>query len=998
MDLVDQTLGQFQIIEQVGKGGMALVYKAYQPNLQRNVAIKVLAPKFSDDMDLVKRFLREAQSAAALQHPNVIIIHDVGSEGDIHYIVTEFLEGMTLAQLLKEEGALSPERILHIVQQIANALDYAHSRGFIHRDIKPSNIMVDPSRDDHVTLMDFGLVQVTGGSRITRTGFIMGTPDYMSPEQAKGDPVDLRTDIYSLGVTVYHMLTGQVPFAKSTPHAVLLAHIMEDPPAMSTADADISFEIESVVRKAMNKDPADRYDWSGDLAADLEMAVDSPATFTAPPLRPSMYPQGPSTIAAAGPQYGPAQPTPTPPGGTAPHPQTPPGGVTPYPTTAPAPSAPKKRAKWVLPVIGLSAFAVLSILVIAGILLWPQIRPLLAGGPTPTVALASVATATPQPAIERFDVYPLQVTQGQEVTIEWQTSGASSVNIEPNIRQDAPPSGSMTHKPGMETTYKLVLPNGDTREITVQVAEAPGAPEIAYFRIEPQTVVRGGEVKLSWQVDGEHTRIEINQGFSVLPGLDAQGEMTVRLDQTTLFVLNAYNGELLSSQRFEVQVVDPSPTPTATPEPTATPQPTATRVPPTPTPTTAAQANTPQPRPATPTLAPAAGSGVVYAFEQWGTWKRGDQPYGELEQSTEEVKSGTYAAKLTYDYRQASASDDFVVFANLTSLAGEPNTISAWVYGDQSGHFVNMWIQDAEGQVWSVNLGTITFSGWQQMSGAIDPNRSWPSGKVFGPDNGAIDYPIRFYGIVLDRPGSGPTTGQIYLDDISATETEVVVQPGATATPEQGVPSPGQVGRIIFTIQVDKAYSLYSTDPSWSKAIKIGDTDYSHSTCPEENTVATALDGTTVGIRPIERCQIAGTVGSCPSPDGQWKVNTTNKGSYFSVVLWNVAENKQEEAYFQGKLNIYTGLNWAPDSSHFLFTVEQAVYRADVGQAGYYQILPFKDGEYPLQYSANGSMIMYPKPVNGAIVDIFVANPDGSGERNLTNAPISVKLCPRWKR
>jgi hypothetical protein len=211
------------------------------------------------------------------------------------------------------------------------------------------------------------------------------------------------------------------------------------------------------------------------------------------------------------------------------------------------------------------------------------------------------------------------------------------------------------------------------------------------------------------------------------------------------------------------------------------------------------------------------------------------------------------------------------------------------------------------------------------------------------------------------------------------------------------VPGTGQIGRIIFTIQVDKAYSLYSTDPSWSKAVKIGDTDLAHSTCPEENTVATALDGTTVGIRPIARCQIAGTVGSCPSPNGKWKVNTTNKGDYFSVVLWNVDENKQQEAYFQGKLNIYTGINWAPDSSHFLFTVEHAVYRADVGQAGYREILPFKDREYPLQYSTDGSMIMYPKPVSGAIVDIFVANPDGSGERNLTNAPIAVKLCPRWK-
>jgi len=131
------------------------------------------------------------------------VVHDVGSEGNIHYIVSEYLDGSTLAQLLKEGGALPQERVLKIVRQIAAALDYAHSRGFIHRDVKPSNIMVDPGRDDHVTLMDFGLVWVAGGSQITRTGFIMGTPDYMSPEQAKGEAIDHRTDIYSLGVTLF---------------------------------------------------------------------------------------------------------------------------------------------------------------------------------------------------------------------------------------------------------------------------------------------------------------------------------------------------------------------------------------------------------------------------------------------------------------------------------------------------------------------------------------------------------------------------------------------------------------------------------------------------------------------------------------------------------------------------------------------------------------------------------------------------------------------------
>jgi tRNA A-37 threonylcarbamoyl transferase component Bud32 len=1015
MDLVDQTLGQFQIVEQIGKGGMAIVYKAYQASLQRHVAIKVLSPKLSDDMDLVKRFLREATSAGNLRHPNVLIIHDVGSEGDIHYIVSELLEGMTLARLLQEEGALAPDRIANIVGQIASALDYAHSRGYIHRDIKPSNIMVDPARNDHVTLMDFGLVQAPGGSRITRTGFIMGTPDYMSPEQAKGDAIDRRTDIYSLGVTVYHMLTGEVPFAKSTPHAVLLAHIMEDPPSMSTSSVEISSEVEAVVRKSMAKDPNDRYEWAGELASDLDLAVTSPTTFTAPPIRPSMYPQTPATMArgAPGGPYGQTPPpgppgapyAQTPPGGVTPYPQTPPGGVTPYLQTPPPGYAQTpytqpvaKRPGWLWPVIGLTSFALLAALVVAGILLWPRIGPQILGQATPTTS-AMVATATPTaaPKVVRFEVDPREIRQGESVTIRWQVSGVSAVTIQPSVRESASPSGEMQHKPGETTMYKLVFEGGESQEVEVVVNPAPGAPQIEYFRVEPTEQIPGGEVTLSWKVTGETTKIELSQGFSTVPGQKTEDQVTVVVDRTTRFVLNAYNGELLTSETQEVKIVDPTATPTEAPEPTETPTATPTEEPPTPTPTTAPPTPTSPPQPqATATPRPAA-PGVVQSFEQWATWTRGEQPYGEFSQSTEQVKSGSYSAKLAYDYGGATSQNDFVVFYSRKDVGGQPNMLSAWVYGDQSGHYFNVWIQDAEEQVWSVHLGQITFSGWKQLSGAIDPNRPWPSGKVFGTDNGKIDYPIKFFGVVLDRV-DGPRTGAIYLDDIavSTAAADATPVPGATATPEQ--PGAGEVGRIIYTVQIGEDYQLWSTDPNWSKGVKIGDTELRLSTCPEENTNAIALDGTTVGVRPIERCQIAGTVGSCPSPDGKWKVNTANHEGTFSLILWDVNANKMKTAYYEGKLNIYTGLNWARDSSHFLFTVDHSVYRADVSKDGFYQVIPFKDKEWPLQYTPAGSQVYYLKPVSGAIADIFIANPDGSGERNLTNAGITIKLCPRWKR
>jgi beta-lactam-binding protein with PASTA domain len=209
--------------------------------------------------------------------------------------------------------------------------------------------------------------------------------------------------------------------------------------------------------------------------------------------------------------------------------------------------------------------------------------------------------------------------------------------------------------------------------------------------------------------------------------------------------------------------------PTATPTPrppTFTPQPTATAtsVPPTSTPQPTASP-TSRPPASTPQPTPAAPYGVVITFEQWDTWRRGDQPYGELTQTKEQVRSGSYAAKLRYDF--PVTDDDFVVFVHPLSLAEQPNTISAWVYGDGSGHYLNVWIEDAEGENWSIHLGQVDSAGWQEMAGILDPTLPWPSGHLSGPDNGVMDYPVRFYALVLDRPGSGPQSGQIYIDDIS---------------------------------------------------------------------------------------------------------------------------------------------------------------------------------------------------------------------------------------
>ena len=251
----------------------------------------------------------------------------------------------------------------------------------------------------------------------------------------------------------------------------------------------------------------------------------------------------------------------------------------------------------------------------------------------------------------------------------------------------------------------------------------------------------------------------------------------------------------------------PTSTPTRTPAEAPTSTPAGAQTPtsegtlsPTPTPTapTTPEA-TPTPGPPTATPQPPS-SGALITFEQWGAWRRGDQPYGELTQSQEQAHSGLYAAKLDYDF--PVTEEDFVVFVYPLSLTGQPNIVGAWVYGDGSGHYLNVWIQDAQGENWSVHLGQVGGSGWRQMVGTLDPNLPWPSGHISGPDNGAIDYPVRFYALVLDRVGGGPQRGQIYIDDVSVWRSETIVtvtplpavtvtpSPVATATPVAGEATP----------------------------------------------------------------------------------------------------------------------------------------------------------------------------------------------------------------
>jgi len=266
--MIGQRIGNYEITEEIGRGGMAVVYKANDLNLDRTVAIKVLPEQFTFDEEFIERFAREARTAANLTHPNIITIHQVGKEGDTHYFAMNYIEGRSLSKMIREDGKLPVDKALKILQDVCGALEHAHARGVIHRDIKSDNILLDEQGNAIVT--DFGIAKAAEGTRLTQTGTSIGTPEYMSPEQANGQPLDNRSDIYSLGIVMYEMLTGQVPFQAETPIAVAVAHTRDMPTGPRQLSADIPEWFEAIVMKCLAKNPDERYQSAAELLADLQ--------------------------------------------------------------------------------------------------------------------------------------------------------------------------------------------------------------------------------------------------------------------------------------------------------------------------------------------------------------------------------------------------------------------------------------------------------------------------------------------------------------------------------------------------------------------------------------------------------------------------------------------------------------------------------------------------------------------------------------------------------
>ncbi|MBN1430487.1 MAG: SUMF1/EgtB/PvdO family nonheme iron enzyme [Anaerolineae bacterium] len=271
-DLVGHILGSYKIIDEIGHGGMANVYRAVQPSIGREVAVKVLPTNFLQDRMFLERFSREVQVIAKLQHPHILPVYDFGEQDGLPYIVMAYMTGGTLSEHIKANGKNMPlDEVARLISQIAQGLDFAHKKGIIHRDFKPSNVLIDEAGNTY--LADFGIAKATEGTvQLTGSG-IVGTPTYMAPEMADQGGVSPLVDVYALGVTLYQILTGELPYSADTPMGTLLAHITKPIPDARILRPDLPDTVQHIIERALAKNPKERYQTAGALASDLQSAI-----------------------------------------------------------------------------------------------------------------------------------------------------------------------------------------------------------------------------------------------------------------------------------------------------------------------------------------------------------------------------------------------------------------------------------------------------------------------------------------------------------------------------------------------------------------------------------------------------------------------------------------------------------------------------------------------------------------------------------------------------
>ena len=286
--LEGQTLGKYRVLEALGRGGMAQVYRGYHPQLDRHVAIKLLRADLVEEGEFLERFRREAHAVSGLRHANIVQVFDFDAQDEFYYMVMELLEGDTLRARLNEyrvrNERMPLDEVVHTLTDILSGMEYAHSEGVIHRDIKPANIML--TKKGQAVLTDFGIAQIMGSTQVTASGAMMGTVNYMAPEQGLEGRCDARTDIYSLGIVLYEMLTGYTPFDADTPLAILMKHLNDPLPLPGKLDPNLPPAFEHIVLKALAKDPEDRYQSAKEMLAAVQNMIHKPSSGARPMVSP----------------------------------------------------------------------------------------------------------------------------------------------------------------------------------------------------------------------------------------------------------------------------------------------------------------------------------------------------------------------------------------------------------------------------------------------------------------------------------------------------------------------------------------------------------------------------------------------------------------------------------------------------------------------------------------------------------------------------------------
>lgn len=779
--LIGKTLGKYRLVARLGRGGMAEVYKAFQPGMNRYVSVKVLHTHMVDDKSFVGRFEREALAVGKLRHPNIVQAFDFDREGDLYFLAMEFIDGPTLKEELEARQTTGKlytlKEIARIFSALCSAIDYAHTHGMIHRDLKPANVMINP--EGQVVLTDFGIARIMSSTTYTQTGVLSGTPYYMSPEQGQGHHGDERSDIYSLGVMLYEIVTGAVPYNADTPLMVIMKHINEPVPPPSRVVPNLPRAVEQIILKAMSKKPEDRYQRAGELAAALRGAtgltseeIYLPLTTIAP--RPQIKEIDHSTGV-----FPPKEKT-------FPVDRQPAGGTQVAPPTraTEVQAAPVRRqTPWLPFLIG---GAILILLLLIGLLagaLWLT-RP---EKTTPTTMAVAAAAST-------IGATPASVPAT--------ATAVALANITATAQAEA-------------TTAASSPPTQTAQAATVQV-QAAAATQTAEARVmaEVESALAGTATAAAKQAAEATAITEQNLATQTAIVLATSQAAAVQVEATnqaaatqTAAVEAAQTAAAQASQLAEIEAAQ------------------------------TAEART------------QAKIGVFNDFEFASTWKRGDEPNGVFERTTAQAHQGSYSGQLSYQF--STAGNDYVVFLWSQLLGGEPNQITAWVYGDGRGHFLNVWLKDSQGETWQFSFGQVKHTGWQQMTAFISPNQPWPAGHVDGPSNGGVDYPLRFQGLVLDDGGDDFSgNGIIYIDDLASGE-------GTLPSPPTPAPAFAPASPITFNAGRSTLGAGECTLLSWSvenvSAVYLNGEgvpgQYSRQVCPGATTTYTLLiilrDGST---------------------------------------------------------------------------------------------------------------------------------------------------------